>query len=83
MSYILNGHYHKDNPPMDASVPRPTSVWKHSDHDRQRADHKRDMLRPHNPDGTWSDEFLQQYPGEAEASWGWKPPEQEDLRSTL
>lgn len=81
MGYVLNGKYHKGDVPMDAAVPRPTSVWRNSDHDRQRADHKRDLLKPHLPNGDWNPLFLEQFPEEAKASWGWEPPINEDIRS--
>lgn len=80
---LVNGHYEKGDFGMAGAVPSPTSVWRGSDHDRQRADHVRDMLKPHLPNGDWNPAFIEQYPGEAEASWGWKPPESEDLRSKL
>lgn len=79
MGYIDASGYHKGDVPMQDALPHPTSVWKNSDHDRQRADHKRDMLKPHLPNGDWNPLFLEQYPEEAKASWGWEPPVDEDL----
>jgi hypothetical protein len=78
-----SGKYHKGPLPMDMVVPTKTSVWKGSDHDRQRADHKKDLIPPRLKNGDWNPEFLEAYPEEAKDLWGWEPPETEDLRSTL
>jgi hypothetical protein len=67
MGYIdLEGVYHKEKPELAAHTPQETSVWKHSDHDRQRQDHKGDLVRPYNSDGTPNEEFINLYPEEAE-----------------
>jgi hypothetical protein len=67
MSYIdASGNYHKEDAPMQEFMPTKTSVWKQADHDRQRQDHKRDLLRPYNADGTPNDAFVEAYPEESQ-----------------
>jgi hypothetical protein len=68
---------------MNMVVPSKTSVWRSSDHDRQRADHKKDLIKPHLPNGDFNPEFIENYREEAIELWGWEPPENEDLRSKL
>lgn len=66
MGYIDNkGKYHKGTLVVADSLPSPTSVWKQSDHDRQRADHKRDLVNPYNRDGTPNEAFIEAYPEES------------------
>lgn len=66
MGYIdISGKYHKGTMKFAAAVPTKTSVWKQGDHDRQRADHKRDLIQPYNRDGTPNQEFIDAYPDES------------------
>jgi hypothetical protein len=81
MGQIINGVYSKTNAPMQDAVPRPTSVWKQGDHARQRADHQLDLLSPFDKDGKLSDEFIQQYPDEAVASYGFNPDKNLELNN--
>lgn len=62
MGYIdSSGKYHKQDAKLNDIVPSKTSVWKSSDHDRQRQDHKRDLIRPYLPNGDPNPEFIQEY----------------------
>lgn len=70
MGYVdADGVYHKGEAKMAELVPNKTSVWKQSDHDRQRQDHKRDLIRPYNPDGTPNEEFILAYPEESKHTY--------------
>jgi hypothetical protein len=81
MSYIDSlGVYHKESVPLSDITPVKTSVWKHSDHSRQRADHKMELLKPWNADGTLNDEFIQAYPEEAKVAYGFNPDANLELR---
>lgn len=64
-----DGQYYSGQPKMASMVPDRTTVWKQSDHDRQRADHKSELIRPFNPDGTPNQEFIEQYPDLAENTY--------------
>lgn len=77
MGYIRNGKFHSGNPPMQDMVPQPTSVWKNSDHDRQRADHKHELVQPYNRDGTVNDEFVTAYPAESKEVYKFLPSDEE------
>ena len=77
MGYILNGKYHTGTPNMQDAVPTQTSVWKQSDHDRQRADHKRDLIQPRNRDGTPNQEFIDAYPDESREIYKFIPTDEE------
>lgn len=78
MSYIdSSGKYHKENLPLADSLPSPTSVFKQADHDRQRADHKQDLIRPYNLDGTPNEEFISAYPLESQEVYKFIPTDQE------
>lgn len=61
-------------------VPQRTSVYKASDHDRQRADHKADLINPYNRDGTPSEEFIDLYPTESEETFHFIKSEEEIAR---
>jgi hypothetical protein len=66
MGYIgTDGTYNAGTPKLSQMVPAPTSVWKASDHDRQRQDHKGELLRPYLPNGDANPEFVEQYPEES------------------
>jgi hypothetical protein len=59
MGYIgTDGTYNAGTPKLSQMVPAPTSVWKASDHDRQRQDHKGELLRPYLPNGDANPEFV-------------------------
>jgi hypothetical protein len=70
MGYIgEDGKYHKGNVPINDFIPTKTSVWKQSDHDRQRMDHKKDLVRPYLPDGEPNPEFISLYPEESKHTY--------------
>lgn len=78
MSYIdASGKYHKENIALSDTLPAPTSVWKQADHDRQRADHKQDLIRPYNLDGTPSQEFIAAYPLESQEVYKFIPTDEQ------
>lgn len=60
-----HGKYHAGTPEMQQMVPVKTSVWKQSDHDRQRQDHKAELVRPFLPSGEPNPEFIELYPEES------------------
>lgn len=64
-----DGKYYSGQAKMAEIVPQKTSVWKQSDHDRQRADHRADLIRPYNPDGTPNEEFVSLYPTESQETY--------------
>lgn len=81
MGYILNNRYHEGTmPDFAAMVPQRTSVFKASDHDRQRADHKADLVNPYKPDGTVNPDFIDLYPIESEETYHFIKSEEEIAR---
>jgi hypothetical protein len=62
---------------MASIVPQKTSVWKQSDHDRQRADHKADLVRPYLPSGEPNPEFIELYPKESHETYGFIKSDEE------
>lgn len=60
-----DGTYYPGKPKMASMVPDRSTVWKHSDHDRQRQEHKAELLRPYLPNGDPNPEFIEQYPEES------------------
>lgn len=66
MGFIgADGKFYEGTPKMALVVPERTSVWKQSDHDRQRADHKSELVRPYLPTGEPNPEFIELYPEES------------------
>jgi hypothetical protein len=66
MGFIgADGKFYTGQPKMASMVPQATSVWKAADHDRQRADHKADLVRPYLPSGEPNPEFIALYPEES------------------
>jgi hypothetical protein len=66
MGFIgADGKFYAGQPKMANIVPQATSVWKQGDHDRQRADHKGDLVRPYLPSGEPNPEFISLYPEES------------------
>ena len=62
MGFIdASGQYHTGTAKIASMVPQKTSVWKQGDHDRQRADHKQDLIKPYLPNGEPNPEFIEQY----------------------
>lgn len=67
MGYIgSDGIYHEGSPSLPDMVVERSVNWKQGDHDRQRQDHKIDLIRPYNPDGSPSEQFIEQYPTESQ-----------------
>lgn len=62
---------------MQTIVPDKTSVWKQSDHDRQRADHKAELVRPYLPNGEPNPEFISLYPEESKTTYKFIPTDEE------
>jgi hypothetical protein len=78
VSYIDQaGKYHKDSPTMQTVMPQSTSVWKNSDHDRQRADHAWELVQPYLRNGEVNPEFLTAYPDESREMYGLLPTEEQ------
>lgn len=67
--YIINGVYHKSSKTTSLGSraelgAAASSTYKVYSHDRQREEHRRDLLQPYK-DGTPNPEFINQYPEEA------------------
>jgi hypothetical protein len=74
MGFIgADGKFYSGSPKLADIVPQATSIWKQSDHDRQRADHKADLVKPYNTDGSPSDEFISLYPEESKNTYKFIP----------
>lgn len=71
------GKYYKDSPTMQTVVPQATSVWKNSDHDRQRADHAWELVQPYLRNGEVNPEFLTAYPDESREMYELLPTEEQ------
>lgn len=62
MGFIgADGKFYSGQPKMASMVPQKTSVWKQSDHDRQRADHKSELVQPYLANGDPNPEFIELY----------------------
>jgi hypothetical protein len=62
MGFIgADGKYYSGTPQVAKLVQDRTTVWKQSDHDRQRQDHQIDLIKPFNPDGTPNEAFIDNY----------------------
>jgi hypothetical protein len=78
MGFIgADGKFYTGQPKMASIVPQKTSVWKESDHDRQRADHKGDLVRPYLPSGEPNPEFISLYPEESKTIYKFIPTDEE------
>lgn len=62
--YILNGIYYSGTQPAVGTAESDSSTYKAYGHDRQRENHRRDMIQPYK-DGRLNPEFIQEYPKEA------------------
>ncbi len=62
--YILDGIYYTDNQDPAATIESDSSTYKAYGRDRQRENHRRDMIQPYK-DGKLNPEFIQEYPKEA------------------
>lgn len=78
MGYIgTDGQYHRENIPINDVVPQKTSVWKQSDHDRQRADHKMELIPPYLPSGEPNPAFIEAYPEESKEVYKFIPSDED------
>lgn len=78
MGFIgADGKYYSGQPKMANIVPQNTSVWKQSDHDRQRQDHKADLVRPYLPTGEPNPEFISLYPEESKEIYKFIPTDEQ------
>lgn len=59
MGYIEDGKYKKGKPKVQPLME--SSTYKSWDHQVQRDNHRRDMIQPHNQDGTLNKEFIDEY----------------------
>jgi len=62
--YIINGKYVRGTVDPSQLVDHEQVTWKEADHDRQRREHRVELLQPYK-DGKPNSEFIQQYPEEA------------------
>lgn len=62
--YILNGIYYDDEDLQKPSAESDSITYKVYDHDRQRENHRRDLIQPW-VNGKLNPEFVEQYPEEA------------------
>lgn len=76
-----HGEYHQDAPVMADILTEKTSVWKQSDHDRQRADHQWELIKPYLPNGEPNPEFIQHYPDESQTTYGFVPTDDDILKN--
>lgn len=65
MGYILDGVYHKGNAPISDMMGSTRSGFKEWDHDRQREDHRAELVQPYNRDGSPNEDFIDIYPEES------------------
>lgn len=78
MGFIgADGKFHTGQPKMAQIVPQKTSVWKQSDHDRQRREHRQDLIRPFLPSGEPNPAFIEQYPEESKTIYNFIPTDEE------
>lgn len=81
MGFIgADGKFYSGRPKMADITPQKTSVWKQSDHDRQRQDHRRDLIHPYNRDGTPNQDFIDQYPEESKHVYKFIPTDEEQAK---
>ena len=72
--YIINGKYHQHSPSVESLRDSRAATDKLYSHDRQREDHRRDLIQPYDRQGQPNKEFIQEYPTEA-ANYGFIPKE--------
>lgn len=77
MGFIgADGKFYSGQPKMAEIVPQATSVWKQSDHDRQRAEHKADLIRPYLDNGQPNPDFIEVYPEESQTIYKFIPTDE-------
>lgn len=62
--YIINGEYHQGMAPLGTPDPDNTQ-YKGWTHDKQRSEHRADLVQPYTSDGKPNQEFITLYPDEA------------------
>lgn len=67
--YIVNGIYYPKEQLQNASAEANSITYKAYDHDRQRENHRRDLIQPYT-DGKPNPEFIAQYPQESKDIYG-------------
>lgn len=78
MGFIgADGQYYSGQPKMATIVQERTSVWKQSDHDRQRQEHQADLVRPYLPSGEPNPEFIALYPEESKHTYKFIPTDEQ------
>lgn len=78
MGFIgADGKYYEGQPKMATMVQNRTSVWKQSDHDRQRLDHREDLIKPYLQNGDPNPDFIEQYPEESKDIYKFIPSDEE------
>lgn len=78
MGYVdAFGMYNEGEPKMAELVTERSVNWKQGDHDRQRQDHKADLIRPYLANGDPNPEFIQQYPEESKHVYHFIPDDDE------
>jgi hypothetical protein len=66
MGFIgADGKFYSGQATLASLVPQKTSVWKHADHDRQRREHRGDLVRPFLSNGEPNPAFIELYPQES------------------
>lgn len=60
--YILNGVYYTAGEPPKYLKDDHAITDKHYSHDRQRENHRRDLIQPYTAKGKPNPEFIQEYP---------------------
>lgn len=66
--YILNGVYYEGGKAPEYLQDSHAVTSKSYDHDRQRENHRRDILQPYTREGKPNPEFIEQYPDIAESN---------------
>lgn len=61
--YIINGKYMQGAAPL--GVPPENLQYKEWEHDKQRSEHRADLVQPYTRDGKPNDEFIMLYPEES------------------
>jgi hypothetical protein len=70
--HIINGVYTPQVAEPDTLRTTTTSMYKSSDHDRQRKDFAKEIIQPYTRDGKPNEEFITAYPVEAQ-QYGFVP----------
>jgi hypothetical protein len=76
-----DGKYYSGTPQMASMVPERTTIWKQSDHDRQRQEYKKDLIKPYLPNGDPNPDFVEQYPEESKHTYKFIPTEEDIERN--